>query len=816
MDRAVEKKITEASPQKRGWPYVNNDCRPLPAAIAHGSPWPRISIVTPSYNQAAFLEETILSVANQGYPNVEHIIVDGASTDETLNVLNRYSSLLSYWVSEPDRGQSHAINKGMKHATGDILTWLNSDDRLAPGSLAAIALAFHYSKADLIAGVAELYKDGEQVGRHITACDDGPLPLEDLLDLDRCWFPGQFFYQPEVMFTREIWERAGAGLDEALTYSLDYELWVRFAESSARLHVIGHPVAQFRFHALQKTHVEAGFSTELKKLNKQILTRLKKSVPGQVPKPRRLRVAMLNDIGFHYGAGTAHKRLAQALALGGADVSALSFQEGLAGRGMIDVAAVIANLEGLDPDIVLLGNLHGAKVAPGLVGDIAERWPTLCVLHDFWLLTGRCAYTNGCQKLVTGCDATCPTPHEYPALARTKIRKAWETKRRILKRRVIDGRNRPILLANSSSTQSLARQALGERSSAARGVQRITLGIPTQTFVPLDKSTARHLLGIDKNAFVLFVAATDVGDPRKGGDLIADAVSRVKIPKLVVLAAGWMDPRQPSRIPNLRAMGYIDDPSKMALLYSASNLVIGASREETLGQVFVEASACGTPVVAIKTSGVVDSVWNGVSGILVSSFSAEKLAETIESLYLDVETTERMAVLGRYFVENEFSLAKARQSLIAMLIRVGLFDRLHLPRKGSIGLQVPDVACNLIGLRVNAARPGWLARWLMFLRVICSNSETLWSGEPPPGPLFRVGRRFIRLVYRRGRPGWVRSFAKIVLFGDVFFEPLDTAAAKTKKTVLSLSHRVRSANRASQARTRKQPRRGISNRNQKQ
>lgn len=125
---------------KAGWPWTRASS-PLPKCMPDGSEWPRISIVTPSYNQGQFLEETIRSVLLQRYPNLEYIVIDGGSTDNSAEIIEKYQSCITYWVSEKDNGQAHAINKGLKISTGSILGWINSDDLYVKGTLRKIAQA---------------------------------------------------------------------------------------------------------------------------------------------------------------------------------------------------------------------------------------------------------------------------------------------------------------------------------------------------------------------------------------------------------------------------------------------------------------------------------------------------------------------------------------------------------------------------------------------------------------------------------------------------------------------------------------------------
>lgn len=203
----------------------------------------KISVITPSFNQDKFIERTIQSVLNQKYPYLEYIIIDGGSTDNTLAILKKYQAFLD-WISEPDKGQVDAINKGFKKTTGDIVCWLNADDEFLPNALQTVAVYFsQHPEARLLYGDAEAIDDaGRSYGLRGNV---KTTTFEELVTL------GDFIVQPAAFWRSELITEVGF-LDESLNYCLDYEYWLRVSQKFP-LHYLPVPLARERFHPQAKT-----------------------------------------------------------------------------------------------------------------------------------------------------------------------------------------------------------------------------------------------------------------------------------------------------------------------------------------------------------------------------------------------------------------------------------------------------------------------------------------------------------------------------------------------------------------------------------
>lgn len=222
--------------------------------------WPKITVVTPSFNQAGFIEQTLQSVLNQHYPNLEYYVVDGGSTDGTVEILRRYSERLTGWVSESDDGQSSAINKGFARSQGDVMTWLNSDDQLAEDALwiAGEIFATQPKVAWLTGKLANMSADG----RMTTVCDHD---LSASFLIRRGWHHAKMFgflQQEGTFWRRELWDEAGGYVDTQRHYSLDFELWKRFSQH-AELVTVPTVLGKFRLQPGQKSQNVAGYLREI-------------------------------------------------------------------------------------------------------------------------------------------------------------------------------------------------------------------------------------------------------------------------------------------------------------------------------------------------------------------------------------------------------------------------------------------------------------------------------------------------------------------------------------------------------------------------
>lgn len=221
---------------------------------------PRITVITPSFNQGQYIGQTIESVLGQGYPDLEYIVMDGGSTDETLDVLKSYAGRLR-WVSERDRGQSHAINKGLQMATGDVVAFLNSDDLYAPGALHAVGEWFSRRPAALwVTGQCRIVDTvGNEVRQAVSHYKNAWLQLctySTLLVIN-------YISQPATFWSRKALTAVGY-LDESLYYTFDYDYWLRLGRLQ-RPGLISQPLAHFRVHPSSKggRGPDAQFAEEL-------------------------------------------------------------------------------------------------------------------------------------------------------------------------------------------------------------------------------------------------------------------------------------------------------------------------------------------------------------------------------------------------------------------------------------------------------------------------------------------------------------------------------------------------------------------------
>jgi len=242
------------------------------ARTAPPRPAPLIALVTPSFEQARYLERTIRSVVSQRYPALDYVVQDGGSKDGTHEVLERHDASLTRWSSAPDGGQAEAINRGFAGVRGSIMAWLNADDLLLPGALAYVAAFFEARPdVDVVYGHRLIIDEQDrEIGRWV-------LPPHD--DVVLRW--ADFVPQETLFWRRSAWERTGAAIDESFRFAMDWELLLRFVEAHCRIVRLPRFLGAFRVHPGQKTSSEGD-------LGRQEMTRLRRRTLGRAPSAEQI------------------------------------------------------------------------------------------------------------------------------------------------------------------------------------------------------------------------------------------------------------------------------------------------------------------------------------------------------------------------------------------------------------------------------------------------------------------------------------------------------------------------------------------------
>ncbi len=493
--------------------------------------------------------------------------------------------------------------------TGELLWVLRGGDILQPDAAAAAALQMGLCAADVLAGGSlMLTAAGERM--HLTAWEDGPWPQGDQAQAGP-WLG-------ECVFRANLWNQCKnvQPADDPRAALFHY-----CAQQQARLFVIARAL------------VRSGTAVERSLVNSTA------------------KLVFFNDLGSNGGAGIAHHRIATGAAMGGAIVKQIGVAPAPVWTPppLEQVQNAIAQHS---PDIVLIGNVHCAAMGGEHIEALCRQFPSVQITHDLWALTGRCAYPGACDKYLRGCDAACPTANEYPSAQPSAIAGLWKTKRQ-----THTSAHAPLLAGVSRFSERFIRDTLGH-AAGAKPVISFRYGLPLDTYAPLDRRTCRRLLDLPLDQFIILFSSADLADKRKGlGDLLA-AMEILKLENVLLVSMGRLHPALAGD-PRYMAVGYLDDPKRVAMLYAAADLFVGPSKAETFGQVFAEAPACGTPAIGYDIPGVDEAIADGVSGLLARPVGVAALAESIRRLHDDAPLRKNLSLWGRLWLENNWSIASA-------------------------------------------------------------------------------------------------------------------------------------------------------------
>lgn len=681
-------------------------------------PAPRISVITASYNQGRFIEQTIRSVIEQDYPNLEYIVIDGGSTDETLNILERYESHFAYWVSEPDRGQSDAINKGFRQATGDILCWINSDDVLLPRSLHIVGEIFaSYPAVDWI------------IGQHAGIGLEGwlalVLPPRGYLRsfIRRGWYQDRmlgFIAQESCFWRRELWQKVGSSLDESLHYAMDFDLWRRFAEHVAPV-TVETPLAAARLHFERKTGREGAMARYYAEMGAD-----DRVLPDWVRRiAQRITARRAPKIRYNYNTGRwnllpgpyfdAPARALDVLTVSTRDSGDpyarsawASHQAALAGgvrprsrmlvwnkrkptreiivnqgrraryyrqrAGQTETRTLQAypqrelyggwltalpnpnathkTIEAARPGLLHLHDVPEGFVAPEALKGL--ELPIVWTLPHAWAFTGGCTHPGACMRFSSGCGS-CP---------QLKSGREDDLSREIMRRKSRAWSDLNLTIITTS--RALADQARKSQLFTARRVEFIPAAVDTDVFRPLDRTEARAALDLPEDVPLIAVGAHHINQPRRGLNhlrAVAEQLASDQNPPAILVIGKDNTSLQADLREYRRDPG--QDDHLLPQILAAANAMLIPDEQEFSGAPFVEALACGLPVVAFDAAAAPDYILHHKTGYLAQAFDTDEIAAGIRQI-LDPGQLGSMQSAARHTAEIQYSLQIVGEEFVAL------------------------------------------------------------------------------------------------------------------------------------------------------
>lgn len=306
-------------------------------------------------------------------------------------------------------------------------------------------------------------------------------------------------------------------------------------------------------------------------------------------------------------------------------------------------------IERLKPDCVNIHNLHKANWDIELVEECARRVPVVWTLHDMWSMTGRCPYNQGCEKFMSGCDASCPTPQEYPSLEPERIAGAWSAKKAVLERH-----SNIAAVCPSAWMASQARQGIWKNNR----IEVVHNGLDLTVYKPRDLTACRQALGLEPNLPTILVVAEYLKERRKGGGMLAEVLAAAKSRPLQILTLGHNPPQISMVGIRHTHLGYITSDLMKSLVYSSADVLLHMAPVDNLPNTVAESIACGTPVVAYATGGVPEMVKADQTGWMSNEFDPQSFAATLDEALDTLKSGFTLRQSCREFAEVHFDLER--------------------------------------------------------------------------------------------------------------------------------------------------------------